>query len=102
MNAKHLTLSMMLASIAGTAQAAPINQAAELKLAPGKAVKNVEYRCWWRNGYRVCDWYGPRVYDWYYDEPAYGRRGPVRPEDFRTGSKRWWEEMDREDRGGQR
>jgi hypothetical protein len=36
---------MMLASIAGTAQAAPINQAAELKLAPGKAVKNVEYRC---------------------------------------------------------
>jgi hypothetical protein len=99
MNAKHLVVGVVLASIAGTAQAAPVNQAAELRFAPG-AVENVQYRCWWRNGYRVCDWYGPRVYDWYYEDPVYGWRVPSRPEDYRTGSGAWWEEMDRENRGG--
>ncbi len=60
---------------------------------------------------------GPRAYDGYYDYPSYSgyRSGPRvygyytgrderhlrRPEDYRTGSRRWWKQMEREGRGGQ-
>ena len=41
--------------------------------------------------------YGPRVYGYYYDDtPRHLRQ----PEDYRTGSKRWWKQMDRQGRGG--
>ncbi len=40
---------------------------------------------------------GPRVYGYYYDDtPRHLRQ----PEDYRTGSKRWWKQMDRQGRGG--
>lgn len=59
---------------------------------------------------------GPSAtYDRYYDYPAYGgyyyappaysydyRRGGYyeRPSNYRYGTKRWWEQMDRNGRGG--
>jgi hypothetical protein len=53
----------------------------------------VAYRtCWWRHGVRHCRYHrGVRFY-------RYG--GPHLPEAYRTGSTRWWQEMDRQDRGG--
>jgi hypothetical protein len=36
----------------------------------------------------------------YYGYRAYRPDRPTRPEDYRTGSSRWWQQMDREDRGG--
>jgi hypothetical protein len=61
----------------------------------GKA-ENVAYRrCWWHRGHRHCRWYGSR-----YRGYGYGYYGPLYPEAYRTGSSRWWQEMDREDRGG--
>jgi hypothetical protein len=49
-------------------------------------------RCWSDHGSRHCRWYGAPYRGYYY--------GPLYPEDYRTGSGRWWQEMDREDRGG--
>jgi len=53
----------------------------------------VAYRtCWWRHGVRHCRNYrGARFYRY---------SGPHLPEAYRTGSTRWWQEMDRQDRGG--
>jgi hypothetical protein len=53
----------------------------------------VAYRnCWWRHGIRHCRYYrGWR---------SYGYTGPHLPEAYPTGSTRWWQEMDRQDRGG--
>jgi len=49
-------------------------------------------RCYWLNGVRYCQLYrSPR---------AYGYDGPHYPEAYPTGSTRWWQEMDRQDRGG--
>jgi hypothetical protein len=46
-------------------------------------------RCYWLDGDRVCRWYrSPRVRRYGY------------PEDYKTGSSAWWQEMDRTDRGG--
>jgi hypothetical protein len=51
-------------------------------------------RCWWQGGSRHCRYGSPyRGYGYRYD-------GPLYPEAYRTGSSRWWQEMDREDRGG--
>ena len=60
---------------------------------------------------------GPPVYDGYYDDRSYSeyRYGPRvygysseryerhlrSPEEYRTGSRRWWKQMDRQGRGGQ-
>lgn len=46
-------------------------------------------------------WYdrsGPRVYGYAYDRDERHLR---RPEAYRTGSRRWWQQMDRQGRGGQ-
>ena len=56
-------------------------------------VEQVAYRrCWWRHGVRHCRHYG--------GGRTYGYSGPHLPEAYRTGSTRWWQEMDRQDRGG--
>ena len=52
-------------------------------------------RCWWQNGRRHCHRYGSP-----YRGYGYRYYGPMLPEAYRTGSSRWWQEMDREDRGG--
>ena|SRR5262249_52232655 len=56
-------------------------------------VEPVAARCWWRNGVRHCY----HVYGYHSRYREYGF-----PENYRTGSNRWWREMDREDRGGRR
>jgi len=50
-------------------------------------------RCWWQDGSRHCRRYGSAY-------RGYGYYGPLYPEAYPTGSRRWWQEMDREDRGG--
>ena len=65
--------------------------------------QDVAYRrCWWRNGHRHCRWYDApyRGYGYYpYRGDGY-YYGPTLPEAYPVGSSRWWQEMDREDRGG--
>ena len=65
--------------------------------------QDVAYRrCWWQNGHRHCRWYDApyRGYG-YYPYPSNGYYyGPTLPEAYPVGSSRWWQEMDREDRGG--
>jgi hypothetical protein len=62
--------------------------------ATATAVTPVAEHCWHSRGVRHCRWFGPR----------YGYRARYRvyniPDVYRTGSSRWWEEMDRQDRGG--
>ena len=65
----------------------------------GKAL-SVAYRCYWRGGRRHCRWYGSRHRGPGYRGYGYRYYGPLYPEAYRTGSSRWWQEMDREDRGG--
>ena len=80
------------ASAGAGAQAAPatslVNPA--IGTAVPSPVEAVRYRrCVRIDGERVCRWYrSPRVREYGY------------PENYRTGSSNWWQEMDREDRGG--
>ena len=65
--------------------------------------QDVAYRrCWWRQGHRHCRWYdAPYRGDGYYPYRGEGYYyGPTLPEAYPVGSSRWWQEMDREDRGG--
>jgi hypothetical protein len=48
-------------------------------------------RCFWRGGQRHCA-----------SDAFRGYREYGFPKDYRTGSSRWWEEMDREGIGGRR
>ena len=88
--------AVALAASAAAASAAPAgSMTGDLKSAAqaGSDVESVAYRRCWRNGYgeRVCRWVGG----------GYGYRwSPNVPEAYRTGSSRWWQEMDRQDRGG--
>lgn len=52
-------------------------------------------RCWSQHGNRHCRWYGSP-----YRGYGYRYYGPLYPEAYPTGSRRWWHEMDRDDRGG--
>jgi uncharacterized protein YodC (DUF2158 family) len=78
---------------AGTgAEAAPAGALANPEVRAGAAgmVETVHYRrCRWFDGHRVCRWYR---------SPSVRRYGY--PEDYKTGSSDWWQEMDRTDRGG--
>jgi hypothetical protein len=80
----------VLTAIGVAAHAAPVGTAAaELSAFKGAGVEPAARRCWWRHGVRHCQRYG-----------VYGYSGPHYPEAYRTGSARWWQEMDRQDRGG--
>lgn len=74
-------LAMSAMTIA--AQAAPAGGATPLRADTANVEKAAT--CWWRHGKRRCA-YGYRVYGY--------------PEYYRTGTRRWWTEMDREGRGG--
>jgi hypothetical protein len=80
------------------AQAAPLGATPDAAMIAGHdqaAPQSVAYRrCWWRNGTRHCRWYGSRSHR------SYGYTGPTYPEAYRPGSNRWWQEMDRDERGG--
>jgi hypothetical protein len=95
-------VAVAVALLAPTAQAAPVSGLTAEPSSP--TTEKVQYRrCWWQDGYQLCDWYGaPRAdYGWYYDAPVYSwRPTPARPEDYPSGSRRWWDEMEREDRAG--
>jgi hypothetical protein len=65
--------------------------------------QDVAYRrCWWRHGHRHCRWYdAPYRSEGYIPYRGEGYYyGPTLPEAYPVGSSRWWQEMDREDRGG--
>jgi len=68
-----------MAAVAGDVQAQPI----------------AYRRCWWQGGSRHCRSYGSP-----YRGYGYRYYGPLYPEAYRTGTRRWWQEMDRDDRGG--
>ena len=91
--------SLGLVPARAAAAPAPASLTAAIALAGTQAKQEVAYRrCWRRNGERHCRWYGSP-----YRGNGYGygySRGPTYPEAYRTGSSRWWQEMDREDRGG--
>jgi hypothetical protein len=83
---------------AGAAAASLITvgaHAAPMTAATGVASSTVEQiarRCWIQNGVRYCD----------RSSRTNGSGYRVRniPEAYPTGSKYWWEEMDRQNRGG--
>ena len=80
-----------LTTIGLTAHAAPLGASARTLSAHNgiPLAEPAARRCWWRNGVRHCQRYG-----------VFGYSGPHYPEAYRTGSSRWWQEMDREGRGG--
>lgn len=78
------------------AQSAP-NPPSPRMLAPAIGVESVALRCWWRGGRRVCGRADRRRYYGYRPRRGYGEH---EPEAYPTGSARWWQEMDRLDRGG--
>ena len=73
------------------AGAAPLG---DVQLTGGSAgqIEKIAQHCWYHRGTRHCRWYGY--------QPRYREYG--NPQSSRTGSRRWWDEMDREDRGGRR
>jgi hypothetical protein len=86
------TAALIAIATSGAVQAAPASAVAtpELGAAVPSAVETVAYRrCVWIDGNRICRWYrSPRVREYGF------------PENYRTGSSSWWQEMDRTDRGG--
>ena len=86
--------ALALGAVATSSQASPLDGLRTDKEQIYK-VEPVADRCWWRNGTRYCDRYHVHGYRGRYREYGF-------PENYRTGSNRWWREMDREDRGGRR
>ena len=76
------------------AQATPAGGASSLSGVAETSVEKVAQRCWWRGGTRYCRKTKRTRYYGYRSPSGYG------PDAYRTGSSRWWSEMDREDRGG--
>jgi hypothetical protein len=83
-----IAIPVAAAVLTGAAQSAPIsNLAASSAEAP--TIERIALRCWWSDGRRRC------VRAYRYRERGY-------PEAYRTGTRNWWTEMDREGRGGRR
>jgi hypothetical protein len=81
--------TLLMSAVPGAAQAAPQNTSK--KSTEPSSIENAAQRCFWRGGQRHGASDGFRGYR------EYGI-----PQDYRTGSSRWWEEMDREGMGGRR
>lgn len=83
---------------------APIGDVSAAQTAP--SVQKVEYRCWWSEGERHCDYfdeppsYAPRVYGYYYGPYDEHRAGPKTPKSYWPGSESWWKSMERWGRAG--
>jgi len=85
---------LAVASLGVTAPAAALPGLAEANPHASSIVKAARH-CWWSGGVRHCRWggvYGYRSHYHVYNDP----------DAYRTGSSRWWQEMDRLDRGGRR
>jgi hypothetical protein len=87
--------SMGLGTLAAAAAPTAPAPAAIAAGSDGKAESIAYRRCWWQGGQRHCRWVGSG-----YRGYGYRYYGPLYPEAYRTGSSRWWQEMDRDDRGG--
>jgi len=88
---------------AQAAPAAPGMRATVAAVGAQSKPQDVAYqRCWWRHGQRHCRRYdAPYGGYGYYPYRGNGSYyGPTLPEAYPPGSSRWWQEMDREDRGG--
>jgi hypothetical protein len=81
--------TLLMSVVPGTAQAGP--QSIFKNCTEPSSIEKAAQRCFWRGGQRHCASGAFRGYR------EYGF-----PEDYRTGSSRWWEEMDREGMGGRR
>jgi hypothetical protein len=57
-------------------------------------VRAVAYHCWRRDGVRHCRLFHPS-YGYLPRHPIYNDPGA-----YRLGTNRWWQEMDRQNRGG--
>jgi hypothetical protein len=81
--------TLLMSVVPGTAQAGP--QSIFKKSTESFGIEMAAHRCFWRGGQRHCA-----------SDSFRGYREYGFPEDYRTGSSRWWEEMDREGMGGRR
>ena len=82
--------TVSLGLMAAAAQAMPLGNLAHPAIVSSNIEEAAAY-CWWRNGMRHCGYgYGPRY------------RTHGFPNHYRAGSRHWWEEMDRDQRGGRR
>jgi len=93
-NASTLSLiasvaTLLMSVVPGTAQAGP--QSIFKTATEPSGIEMAAQRCFWRGGQRQC------ASDSFRRHREYGF-----PQDYRTGSSRWWEEMDREGMGGRR
>ena len=81
--------TLFMSVVPGTAQAGPQSI---FKVSTGpSSIEKAAQRCFWRGGRRHCA-----------SDRIRGYREYGLPQDYRTGSSRWWEEMDREGMGGRR
>lgn len=96
-----MSAALLVGGGLGAAQAAPSLPKTEAQPSVQKAA------CAWIDGVRICGGFGgPGYANSYRNYYGYGHRGYGyrnrlgQPEDYRTGSTRWWRSMDRERRGG--
>jgi hypothetical protein len=105
---------LALASIAAPAHSDPVGSVASFIKSAGVVTASASeqvaaYRiCTTQGRVRRCSWvdiYGPGVYGYQapYVQYRYGPAGYYKPRDpsyYRPGTLRWWDAMDRLDRGG--
>jgi hypothetical protein len=94
--------ALAVSIVAAAAEAAPITSAAvNLSAAAARETSFVDKaarRCWWRNGQRHCVRVGQqRVYGYRNQGSDYQEHIP---EKLPYGSSSWWDQMVRENRGG--
>jgi hypothetical protein len=93
-NASTLSLiasvaTLLMSVVPGSTQASPQSN---FKTSTGPSgIEEAAQRCFWRGGQRHCP-----------SDASPRHREYGFPQDYRTGSSRWWEEMDREGMGGRR
>jgi hypothetical protein len=96
MRTMFLAAAAITAALSLPLQAAPLTQITGATTA-NSTVDQVAYRrCWFSNGERHCRWVGSGAYGYNSNRDV----GSRRPEEFRTGSRAWYDAMDRQGRGG--
>jgi hypothetical protein len=96
MRMMFLAAAAITAALSLPVQAAPLAQATNA-ITAYSAFDHVAYRrCWFSGGERHCRWVGSGAYGY----NSHRDVGSRRPEEFRTGSRAWYDAMDRQGRGG--